>query len=281
MSLKLFNQVSLEINKIITQRYSTSFSLAILTLEKKYREAIFGIYGFVRIADEIVDTFIIDNKEKLLNQFIEQTYEAINEQISTNPVLNAFQIVVNKYEINKDFIAAFFNSMATDISKQQHTKESYDTYIYGSAEVVGLMCLQVFVDGNKDEFDKLIKPAKILGSAFQKINFLRDIHSDWQERHRFYFPNTNSINDFDDIKKQQIQKEVLDEFQVAFEGIKKLPKGVKLGVYLAYLYYLELTKQISKKSAKELIEKRISVSNFKKLWLMFKAYLLVKIFKSI
>jgi phytoene/squalene synthetase len=202
----LYNNVSLEINKLITQRYSTSFSLAILTLDKEYRDAIFGIYGFVRIADEIVDTFKFENKELILKNFIKQTYEAIDEQISTNPVLQAFQLVVNKYKIDKQFIDAFFNSMATDISKQQHTKESYDNYIYGSAEVVGLMCLQVFVNGNKEEFDKLAKPAKILGSAFQKINFLRDIHNDWEERHRFYFPDANSLDDFDDVKKKIFRK---------------------------------------------------------------------------
>ena len=269
--LELYTQTAFDCSKLITKTYSTSFSLGIRTLNKKYHESIYAIYGFVRYADEIVDTFHDHNKESLLLRFKKDTYQAIEEKISLNPVLHSFQQVVNEYDIDHKLIEAFLVSMEMDLSKTDYKDPDYDKYIYGSAEVVGLMCLKVFCEGNEDEYQSLLKPARHLGSAFQKVNFLRDIKSDYDERGRVYFPGVD-FKSFSDIEKKQIEKDIRDEFQSALIGIKNLPKGVRAGVYLAYIYYTVLFKKITKLSPDRIKTERIRVPNFKKFLLLIKCY---------
>jgi phytoene synthase len=266
--MDLFSQVSFECSKLITQRYSTSFSLGIRMFAKELREPIYAIYGFVRFADEIVDTFHEKDKKTLLAEFRNETFKAINNQISLNPVLHSFQHVVNTYEIDHDLIHAFLDSMEMDLEKTTYYDESeYKRYIYGSAEVVGLMCLKIFLKGNADEYDKLKPYACALGSAFQKINFLRDMKSDYDERGRVYFPGIN-FKYFSEIDKKAIEEDIQKEFTEAYKGIKLLPRSSRLGVYSAYQYYINLFYKIKNVSADVVTEKRIRVSDKRKLYLL-------------
>lgn len=278
--MEIYNSVSFLTSKKITQAYSTSFSLGIKAFSPDYRNPIYGIYGFVRLADEIVDTFLDYDKTKLLAKLREDTKEAIGDGISTNPVLNAFQKVVKQYNIEWELIDAFLNSMEQDLTNSSYQKNEYDEYIYGSAEVVGLMCLKVFVKGNKNKYDQLTNSAKNLGSAFQKVNFLRDIKSDLHERGRIYLPDIHDQVMLDNHSKKNLELEIEEEFHLALAGIKKLPAGVKLGVYSAYLYYNILFKKIKKLNIEELIKKRVRVSNSYKFILFLKSLIEVRILKT-
>jgi 15-cis-phytoene synthase len=268
----LYDQLSAEISKLTTKKYSTSFSLGILCLDKSIRKPIYQIYGFVRVADEIVDSFHEFNKKELLDEFERETYLSISRKISSNPILNSFQEAVNTYHIDHKLIQSFLYSMHMDLESRTYEKETYDTYIYGSAEVVGLMCLYVFVNGNQKEYELLSPEAKKLGSAFQKINFLRDIHQDGVELGRTYFPNVD-LSNFDDQTKVKLIAEIDLEFDEALQGIKKLPKNARFGVYVAYIYYRDLSDQIKNMPAKILLSQRASVSNYRKLWLLIKSYI--------
>ena len=264
---ELFDQTAYQCSKLITNAYSTSFSLGIRTLHKSYHPAIYAIYGFVRYADEIVDTFHCHDKSGLLKQFKSDTYTAIQEGISLNPVLHSFQDVVNNYQIDHELIEAFLVSMEMDLSKRDYTDRDYQKYIYGSAEVVGLMCLKVFCEGDEEEYQPLLKPAKHLGAAFQKVNFLRDIKSDFDERGRVYFPDVD-FGTFSREEKEGIEEDIRNDFRLALAGIKKLPKGVRAGVYLAYIYYTVLFKKITRLTPERIKSQRIRVPNFKKILLL-------------
>ncbi len=279
--IDLYNNVCFEVSKLVTNSYSTSFSLGIIALNKKYRAPIYSIYGLVRIADEIVDTFHDSNKKELLNKLKNDTYEAIENKLSSNPILHSFQITVNKFKIPFELIDAFFHSMEMDIYQGNYNREDYDKYVYGSAEVVGLMCLKIFVDGDENKYQKLLPQAKSLGSAFQKVNFLRDLGSDIKERNRIYLPEVFDIKEITEEQKQKLVRETEQEFQLALDGIKKLPGEVKLGVYSAYLYYIELLKKVKKNSVKTLLNKRVRVNNFHKIILLIKAYFQTRILKII
>jgi len=277
--MDLYNKTSFAISKVVTKSYSTSFSLGIAAFSPQYRDAIYGIYGFVRIADEIVDTFNEFDQKRLMENFRKETYEALQNGISSNPVLQAFVHTVKEYKIDYHYIDAFLLSMEMDLTNSYYEPQQYKDYIYGSAEVVGLMCLQVFTGSDKNLFNKLIEPARSLGSAFQKVNFLRDIKSDMEERERIYLPGVNHAIKIDDESKQNLEKEIELEFQNALIGIKKLPAGVKLGVYSAYLYYKGLFKKIKRLKIKELMKQRVSVSNTTKLALLLRGIFEIKILK--
>lgn len=266
--LGLYTNTCLECSEIITKRYSTSFSLGIRVFDKKFRAPIYAIYGFVRFADEIVDTFHDFNKKELLQRFRDETFVAIKEGISLNPVLQSFQKVVNEYKIEKELIDAFLDSMEMDLYENRYNDSLYNTYIYGSAEVVGLMCLRVFTEGNDAEFQRLKPSACKLGSAFQKINFLRDMKSDFDDRGRVYFPGVDFIN-FDNAQKAIIETDIQGEFDAALEGIRQLPKGARLGVYLAYKYYINLFEKIKKANAVRVQKERMRVNDAKKIYLLF------------
>ena len=265
--MELFSQTTYECSKLITQRYSTSFTLGIKTLDKRFHMPIYAIYGFVRYADEIVDTFHEHDKARLLERFRQDTYQALEEKISLNPVLHCFQDVVHCYKIETELIDAFLDSMAMDLQWKPYDQERYQDYIYGSAEVVGLMCLRVFCEGDTEQYESLKGPAKSLGSAFQKVNFLRDIKSDYTERGRVYFPGVN-FNDFDLTDKGKIEEDIENDFKQAYKGILALPKGAQMGVYLAYIYYLKLFNKIRNCPASKIMDKRIRIDNQKKLSLL-------------
>lgn len=275
-SKALYDQTTLECSKIITQRYSTSFSLGIRTLAKKYHAPIYAIYGFVRYADEIVDTFHDQDKKALLDQFSKNTYVAIDKKISLNPVLHAFQLIVNKYQIDLDLIAAFLRSMEMDLDFTKYDDSRYHEYIYGSAEVVGLMCLKVFCENNSEQYNDLKHAACKLGAAFQKVNFLRDIKSDFEERGRVYFPDVN-YHAFDEKAKHLIEEDIQKDFDEALLGIKKLPTGAKAGVMVAYLYYLKLFDKIKNVSPKIITQQRIRIPNARKISLLISTYFGIKI----
>ena len=268
---ELFDQTSLECGKIITQRYSTSFTLGIQTLDKKFHQSIYAIYGFVRFADEIVDTFHTHDKAKLLAEFRKETYKSIELGLSLNPVLHGFQMIVNKYDIDHELIESFFKSMAMDLDFNTYNDDRYLEYIYGSAEVVGLMCLKVFVDGDKEAYQKLKRPAQMLGSAFQKVNFLRDIKSDFEERGRVYFPGV-AFEQFDKSAKELIEEDIQKDFDEALIGISQLPDGAKLGVKVAYLYYQKLFDKIKGLSAAKITHERIRIPNSQKFSLLIGTY---------
>ena len=275
--MELYDDVSYKVSKLLTNKYSTSFSLGIKAFTPEYREPIYAIYGFVRLADEIVDTFHDHDKKYLLDQLRKETFEAINRKISTNPIIHSFQLTVNKYKIDHKLITAFLDSMEMDLTKSNYGRVVYDQYIYGSAEVVGLMCLKIFVQGNQEHFNTLLHAAKMLGSAFQKVNFLRDIKSDIDERGRIYIPDIHSSGEINDTSKKELEKEIENEFKQSLEGIFKLPAGVKLGVYSAYLYYYVLFKKIQGLNLNELLKARVRVSNFHKLALLIKSYWKIKV----
>lgn len=265
--LSLYQEVCRECACLITKRYSTSFSLGIRVFDKALRAPIYGIYGFVRFADEIVDTFHDKDKATLLQRFRAETYQALEEGISLNPVLQAFQEVANQYNIGADLIDPFLDSMAMDLEHSNYHPDLYEQYIYGSAEVVGLMCLKVFVKGNDDEYERLKAPARSLGAAFQKINFLRDMRSDFLERGRVYFPGID-FEHFTNEDKVRIETEIKADFDHALEGIKELPGSARLGVYLAYVYYINLFQKIKRASAALVQQERIRVRDSKKLYLL-------------
>ncbi len=269
--MDLYTDVCFQLSKRITRRYSTSFSLGIQTLGRKLHDPIYAIYGFVRVADEIVDTFHEHDKKILLDRFCQQTWEAIHEGISTNPVLHSFQAVVNQYNIGHDLIEAFLHSMEMDLYKSDYKQEQYEEYIYGSAEVVGLMCLHVFCNGNLEAYERLKSPAKKLGSAFQKVNFLRDMKSDYAERGRTYFPGVD-FGSFNDDSKSCIECEIEDEFKEAYKGILQLPAEARFGVYVAYIYYLALLRKIKRMPASSVRHHRIRVPNKQKLFLLFSGW---------
>lgn len=275
MSLKshiaLYNDTALKCSKLITQHYSTSFSLGIKTLDEKYHYPIYAIYGFVRYADEIVDTFHGHDKKVLLDQFTADTYQAIEQKISLNPVLHAFQLTVNQYHIDRELIAAFLYSMEMDLTEQDYDQQNYEKYIYGSAEVVGLMCLRVFCEGDEAAYQHLKPMAKRLGAAFQKVNFLRDIKSDFDDRGRVYFPGVDFTH-FSEADKAAIEQDITADFEVALEGIRQLPKGAKMGVYLAYIYYIKLFNKIQHLPSSRIMNERIRIPDFKKMLLLGKSY---------
>ena len=265
--IDLYNSVCRECSQLVTNRYSTSFSLGIKMFAEEFRSPIYSIYGFVRFADEIVDTFHEHDKASLFKEFREDTHLSIERKISLNPILNAFQEVVHRYDITADLIDGFLDSMEMDLHRDRFDRATYEKYIFGSAEVVGLMCLKVFVKGDEAEYERLKVPAMKLGSAFQKVNFLRDIRSDYYDRGRVYFPEVD-YNDFNCKQKEEIEQEIQQEFDDAYQGIKALPKGARLGVYLAYTYYLRLLKRIKKCSAEEVRKQRIRVPDTHKLLLL-------------
>lgn len=266
--MDLFNQTCLECSELITNRYSTSFSMGIKVFDKAYRLPIYAIYGFVRFADEIVDTFHDFPKAELLQRFKEDTFRAIEEGISLNPVLQSFQATVNKYGIDHELIEAFLYSMELDLHHQAYEDSLYQKYIYGSAEVVGLMCLRVFCDGDDALYQRLKEPARSLGSAFQKINFLRDMKSDFDDRGRVYFPGVDFTN-FSNDDKKMIEADIKKDFDHAYTGIIQLPKGVRFGVYLAYVYYIKLFQKIKQAPAHRVQKERIRVNDSRKVMLLF------------
>lgn len=266
-SLNLYQEYSLLASRELTQKYSTSFSMGIRMLAAKFRDPICAIYGFVRIADEIVDTFPDSEAKFLLEEFRKQTFHAIESGISTNPVLQSFQWVVRKYDIDQQLIEAFLKSMEMDLYKKRFNQDELNEYVYGSAEVVGLMCLQVFVEGNRKAYQALVAPARALGSAFQKINFLRDLSSDYTERERVYFPGID-LEAFSDNDKIKIQEEIDKELEESQVGIRKLPRSVRFGVYLAFVYFRAVFLKIKQAKATDLTGKRYRISNFRKAMLL-------------
>jgi 15-cis-phytoene synthase len=269
--MDLYNTTTFECSKLITEHYSTSFTLGIKTLDKRFHFPVYGIYGFVRYADEIVDTFHGYEKKTLLADFTADTYRAIEAGISLNPVLHSFQIVVNQYKIERELIEAFLYSMEMDLYNSDYNQSGYEKYIYGSAEVVGLMCLRVFCEGNDALYQHLREDARKLGSAFQKVNFLRDIKADFQEKGRTYFPEVNFDN-FTIEDKRKIEDDIQADFDAGYRGIVQLPKGAKAGVYLAYKYYLRLFDKIKGVSAAKIQNERIRVPDFQKITLLAQTY---------
>ena len=273
----VFDKLSFKTSELTTKTYSTSFSLGIKMLSKKFHEPIYSIYGFVRFADEIVDGFHDYNKKKLLNQFEKNCFDSIDEGISMNPILNSFQKVVNEYKIDHELIQQFIYSMKMDLDPERiYDKKEYEKYILGSAEVVGLMCLKVFVQGDEKNYHKLSYYAKKLGSAFQKINFLRDLKSDYNDLGRTYFPGID-LKQFTWKEKKQIELDIERDFQEGYTGIKMLPKDAKLGVYLAYIYYLKLFQKIKNIEPELILKKRVRISDFKKSLLMLQSIIKIKL----
>jgi len=277
--VNLFDHTTYMCSKTVTTNYSTSFSLGIKALNKKYHNPIYAIYGFVRYADEIVDSFHNHDKEALLNEFKLDTYKAIEKKISLNPILHSFQDVVKTYNIGLDLVEAFFTSMEMDLGKIKYDDEKYNEYIYGSAEVVGLMCLCVFCDGNVKKYQELESPARRLGAAFQKVNFLRDMQSDYTERGRVYFPGID-IKSFGETAKKEIERDIKSDFDAALAGIQKLPKGARIGVHLAYVYYLKLFAKIRSCPASTVLSQRIRIPDFVKIVLLIQTYFRFMLFNN-
>lgn len=268
---ELYDKVALRCSKMTTRAYSTSFSLGILLFDKSIQPHIYSIYGFVRYADEIVDTFHEYDKKDLLKRFKEDTYKAIDEGISLNPILNSFQNTVREFGIDRNIIELFLNSMEMDLDDIVYDQSQYEKYILGSAEVVGLMCLKVFCKGDEDFYNKLEFPAMRLGSAFQKINFLRDLNADFSDLGRTYFPGVN-MSSFNDEVKREIEEDIEKDFKAGYEGIKQLPKSSRFGVYLAYVYYYSLFKKIQQTDSSHIMNKRIRIPNQKKYRLLVSSY---------
>lgn len=268
---QLFDDISHEMSELTTKRYSTSFSLGISFLHKNIQKPIYGVYGFVRFADEIVDSFHDYPKASLLEDFKKQTYLAIEQGVSLNPILNSFQWAVNHYSIPLELIETFLLSMEMDLDKTNYDPIKYEQYILGSAEVVGLMCLKIFVYGNEDEYIRLKPAAMKLGSAFQKINFLRDLKADFHELGRTYFPGID-LNEFNATVKNEIERDIEMDFKAGYEGIKQLPKNARFGVYMAYVYYYKLFAKIKSTSANTILNERIRIPNNKKYRLFVTSY---------
>jgi len=274
---QLFDETSFVCSKLVTKKYSTSFSLAVKMLSPKIREAIFSIYAFVRFADEIVDSFHGFEKEKLIDRFEEDYYTAIEEGISLNPILNAFQLTVKKYQITDDLVQAFLKSMKLDLKKETYnTVGEYNDYIYGSADVVGLMCLKVFVAGDNEKYESLKGAAMSLGSAFQKVNFLRDLKDDYEVLNRSYFPGVN-LKSLTFEAKNEIISEIENDFHEAYKGIKLLPIEAKFGVYTAYIYYRRLLVILKRTPSEEIMNTRIRISNTLKISLLAKSFVVFKL----
>jgi len=273
----LFDTVSFKCSKLVTQNYSTSFSLAVKMLSPSIRDAIYSIYGFVRFADEIVDSFHHYNKEALINDFEKEYYKAVEAGISLNPILNSFQHTVKQYNITDDLVQAFLKSMKLDLIKSIYSSQTeYEDYIYGSADVVGLMCLKVFVKGNEQKYEQLKNEAMRLGSAFQKVNFLRDLKDDNLVLNRNYFPCVD-LNSFDENAKTTIINEIEEDFRVAYQGIVKLPIEAQFGVYTAYIYYKKLLKKLKNTPYYEIGNSRIRVSNYTKAGLLAQSFVTYKL----
>lgn len=274
----LFDTVSFECSKLVTKQYSTSFSLAVNLLSPKIRKDIYNIYGFVRFADEIVDSFHDYDKEMLMNNFEKDYYLALEQGVSLNPILNSFHQTVKRYKIPDDMVQAFLKSMKADLHKTTYqTKEEYDAYIYGSADVVGLMCLKVFVDGDVERYNELKDAAMRLGSAFQKVNFLRDLKDDYEVLNRSYFPNID-LGELNADSKQIIINEIEEDFEFAFKnGIHKLPIEAKFGVYIAYRYYKRLLKKLKNVPSEKIMDTRIRISNPMKINLLARSYVKYKL----
>lgn len=270
MTIKLFNDVSDTCSKVVTVRYSTSFSSAIKMLHADLRKPIFSIYGFVRLADEIVDTFHNHDKSFLLQRFKDDTFSALEQGISLNPILQSFQRTVRHYQVDHDLIKAFFRSMETDLLPNTYNRQAYEEYIYGSAEVVGLMCLYVFCEGNHELFRSLRQPARALGAAFQKVNFLRDIKLDFTDLSRMYFPGC-SFHNFTLHDKLQIEADIEADFQNAYHGILQLPVKARFGVYVAYKYYYSLFKKIKSTQPHHILQKRIRIPDYQKAFIILRA----------
>ena len=268
--MQLFHDVSTRCSKLTTQKYSTSFNGAIKLLHKDLRTPIHNIYGFVRFADEIVDTFHDHNKAELLAEFKTETYKALDRQISLNPILNSFQLTVNKFEIDRKLIEAFFASMECDLNKTFYDAEGYKNYVYGSAEAVGLMCLYIFCEKDFEKYNNLKPHAQALGAAFQKVNFLRDAKADYQLLERTYFPEVDFKN-FTNEVKNNIESDIMKDFSYAYEGIKVLPLKARFGVYVAYKYYFSLFKKIKKTHAGIILDKRIRIPNYSKAFILVRA----------
>jgi len=267
----IFDKVSMRTSKITTQTYSTSFSLGIYCLRKRLHAPIYNIYGFVRFADEIVDSFEGYDKATLISEFRRDTFLAIERGISLNPVLNSFQHVVNEYKIDHELIDCFLKSMEMDLDTNSHNRQSYEEYILGSAEVVGLMCLHVFTEGNKEMYLNLKPAAMKLGAAFQKVNFLRDMNADYLQLGRVYFPALR-MTEFNELTKSRIEEEIENDFNDALKGLVKLPAGSRFGVYVAYIYYRTLFKKIKSIPSKDILNERIRVPNYQKFGLLFSSY---------
>lgn len=270
--IKLFNDISQEFSKLVTIKYSTSFSLATKTLNSSIRSHIYNIYGFVRFADEIVDTFHEFPKKELLKNFENNLFMALKNKISLNPILNSLQLTVNKFDIDYSLIESFLKSMKWDLNKKKYnSQKEFNEYIYGSADVVGLMCLKVFVNGDPVKYKELVPSAMALGSAFQKVNFLRDLKEDYENLNRSYFPNIDFTN-FSEESKRNIINEIKKDFELALKGIKKLPNSSKLGVYTAYKYYLKLLYKLEKTPSLKIKSTRIRIPNYQKVNLLLYSY---------
>jgi phytoene synthase len=267
----LFTDTSLACSKLITTRYSTSFTLGIRTLDSRFHLPVYAVYGWVRWADEIVDTFHDHDKAALFADFRRQTDEALATGLSLNPVLHAFQHIVRQYSIDREFIDAFLYSMEMDLDDRSYNQSLYERYIYGSAEVVGLMCLRIFCEGDQAQFERLREPARRLGSAFQKVNFLRDIRSDYEDRGRVYFPGVQ-YERFTDEVKRQIEADIRADFEAGYAGIVQLPRAARLGVYLAYVYYLKLFHKIRQLPAARILGERVRVPDNTKILLLLGSY---------
>ena len=269
-NMQLFHDVSQDCSRNTTEKYSTSFSSAIKLLHTELRQSIFNIYGFVRFADEIVDTFHGYDKQLLLDEFKAETYKAIERGISLNPILHSFQITVKQYNIDTDLIDAFLYSMELDLDKRKYDRAGYEEYIYGSAEVVGLMCLYVFCNGNKKQYEQLKPGAKSLGSAFQKVNFLRDLKADFEGLDRVYFPGCDFRN-FTEADKLLIEADIQQDFDNAYKAILQLPLKARFGVYVAYKYYISLFKKIKRLQPQKILEERIRIPDYSKAVILAKA----------
>jgi 15-cis-phytoene synthase len=268
--IQIFHEASENCSRVVTENYSTSFSSAIRLLHKDLRAPIHNIYGFVRFADEIVDTFHEYDKTFLLQQFKEATYDALQRGISLNPILNSFQRTVNEYDIDLKLVDDFFQSMELDISKKIYDQKEYAEYIYGSAETVGLMCLYIFCEGKKELYIQLAPAARALGAAFQKVNFLRDIKADYNGLSRIYFPGCD-FNNFTEQQKKEIEEEIHHDFNVAYQGILNLPAKARFGVYVAYKYYFSLFKKIKKMKPARVLEERIRITDYRKALIILRA----------
>lgn len=268
--IQLFYSVSEDCSRAVTEKYSTSFSSAIKLLHKDLRAPIYNIYGFVRFADEIVDTFLEHDKEYLMQQFKNETFDAVSRGLSLNPILNSFQKTVNQYGIDVSLVESFFHSMELDLTKKNYDVKEYNEYVFGSAESVGLMCLTIFCEGNKQLYEKLKSSAQALGAAFQKVNFLRDIKADYNGLSRMYFPNFDFRN-FTDQDKKRIEEDIENDFDKSYEGILNLPAKARFGVYVAYRYYRSLFMKIKKMKPNRVLEQRIRISNYYKAMIILSA----------
>jgi phytoene/squalene synthetase len=276
--MDLYTRTALACSRLTTKRYSTSFSLGIGMFDRKFHKPVYAIYGFVRFADEIVDTFHDQDQVSLLDRFKSDTFEAIEMKFSTNPILHSFQWVVNRYRIDHSLIHAFFHSMEMDLRQKTFTVSEYNEYIYGSAEVIGAMCLRIFYENDDERYREFLPAAMKLGSAFQKVNFLRDIKDDYESRGRIYFPGTD-FDSFRTHRKREIEEDIREDLHVALEGTRRLPPGVRNGVYLALRYYRELLKKIEKTPAEAILQSRFRVSNRQKIVLLVKSWMRNKLGK--